>query len=201
MPGTVISSLRLNVCNYSQSIKRDYPLCKTNTYFMNLVRKRIKNIIKNMKEERNNNVTSDKEYVFLELTISYKEFFSKCSSIGDFMKKLKNGKISFPHTEDFGRPKQNNREYFNDLIGEGGFYRYEISDKVVNFDIFFQIKRDFDERIDKDIIVSRINKIISPLNISIEVGDKTKLRNKLENLSQLNIGWNVFGSEYRKLEY
>lgn len=170
---------------------------------MNILQKKIKLILNEIKErerEKENktlNTPSEQEFVMIKMIFDYKKFNQSCSSVGDFMKKLKNGKISFAHKEDFGRPKQNNREYFNDLIGEGGFYRYEISEHSVYLDIFFQIKRKFDENIDKDIIMSRINKIVKPNNISIEVGDKKKLRTELEKLSQVNIGWNVFGTEFR----
>ena len=170
---------------------------------MNILQKKIKLILNEIKERERKkenktlNKPSEQEFVMIKIIFDYEKFTQSCSSIGDFMKKLKNGKISFDHKEDFERPKQNNREYFNDIIGEGGFYRYEVSDQSIIMDIFFETKIHLDENIDKKIIERRISKIVVPEKINIEFSDEKMLRKKLDELSQVNIGWNVFGSEYR----
>ena len=74
------------------------------------------------------------------------------------MKKLKNGKISFVNDDYFGRPKQNNREYFKEIIGEGGFYRSYFGYNFIEINIYLDIKGDLTYLIDKEIIKKRIFK-------------------------------------------
>ena len=59
---------------------------------MNIIRKRIINLLEEIK---NNKLNLKNEFCVIKLLFNTEDFNSKCSSIGDFMKKLKNGKISY----------------------------------------------------------------------------------------------------------
>ncbi len=165
---------------------------------MNLIRKRIKYLLEEIKTEKGYNLkTTKKNYCIINLLFDTEEFNSKCSSIGDFMKKLKNGKISYKEDEYFGRPKQNNREYFTDIISEGGFYRYNYSYNFIEINIYLDLKGEIDELIDGEIIKSRISKIVNPIEYEIGFNDRLLLDKTFRDLTVIDTGWNVFGDGYR----
>jgi hypothetical protein len=165
---------------------------------MNLIRKRIKHLLDEIQTERGYNPKVSKDdYCIIKLLFDTDEFNSKCSSIGDFMKKLKNGKISYDSEDYFGRPKQNNREYFNHLIGGGGFYRFTYSYNFIEINVYLDLKGDFDNLIDGEIIKSRVSKIITPIEFEIGFNDKLLLDKSFRDLSMVDTGWNVFGDMYK----
>jgi hypothetical protein len=165
---------------------------------MNLIRKRIKYLLEEIKTEKGYNLkTTKKNYCVINLLFDTDEFNTKCSSIGDFMKKLKNGKISYKNDEYFGRPKQNNREYFNDLIGDGGFYRFTYSFNFIEINIYLDLNREVDFPIDSEIIISRVSKIVNPLEYEIGFNDQLLLDKTFRDLTITDTGWNVFGDGFR----
>jgi hypothetical protein len=165
---------------------------------MNLIRKRIKYLLEEIKKDKGFNLkTTKKNYCVINLLFNTEEFNSKCTSIGDFMKKLKNGKISYKDDEYFGRPKQNNREYFNDIIGDGGFYRFTYSFNFIEINIYLDLKGDIEEIIDSEIIKSRISKIVKPIEFEIGFNDQLLLNKTFRDLSIIDTGWNVFGNGFR----
>ena len=161
---------------------------------MKLLRNRIKHLLDELKIEKKNTIDKqNQDYCIINLLFNTDLFNDKCYSIGDFMKKLKNGKISYNSDYYFGRPKQNNREYFNDLIGDGGFYRYNYGYKFIELNIFLNLKGDIDYSIDKEIIKSRISKIIKPIECNIGFNDELLLNKTFRDLSILDTGWSLFG--------
>ena len=165
---------------------------------MNLVRKRIKYLLDEIKTEKGFNPKNTKnEYCVINLLFNTDEFTSKCYSIGDFMKKLKNGKISYKNDDYFGRPKQNNREYFNELIGDGGFYRFTYSFNFIEINLYLDLKREIDFPIDDEIIISRISKIVKPVEYEIGFNDRLLLDKTFRDLTIIDTGWNVFGDGFR----
>jgi hypothetical protein len=165
---------------------------------MNLIRKRIKYLLKEIKTDRNNHIHKSKnDYCIINLMFETDVFNLKCSSIGNFMKKLKNGKISLDDTEYIDRPTENNREYFNNLIDGGGFYRYNYSYNFIEINIYLDVKKDLDYSIESEIIKSRISKIVSPIEFQIGFNDKLLLDKTFRDLSIVDTGWNVFGSDFR----
>jgi hypothetical protein len=165
---------------------------------MNLIRKRIKYLIEEIKKRKEHHHKIKKnEFCIINLLFDTDEFTSKCSSIGDFMKKLKNGKISYKYDEYFGRPKQNNREYFTGLIGEGGFYRFTYSYNFIEINIYLDLKGEIDDLTDREIIKSRISKIVKPIEYEIGFNDRLLLNKTFRDLSIVDTGWNVFGDGFR----
>jgi len=166
---------------------------------MNLVRKRIKFLLEEIKTEKGFRPKHLKnEYCVINLLFNSEEFNSKCSSVGDFMKKLKNGKISYENDYYFGRPKQNNREYFNELIGDGGFYRFTYSFNFIEINIYIDLKREIDLQIDDEIIISRVSKIVKPVEYEIGFNDRLLLDKTFRGLTIIDTGWNVFGDGFRE---
>jgi hypothetical protein len=165
---------------------------------MNLLRKRIKHLLDEVKSNQELNLKhSNNGYCVINLLFDTNEFTSKCSSIGDFMKKLRNGKISLENNVSFERPKQNNREYFNELIGDGGFYRSIYSYQFIEINIYIDLKRDIDNFIDRDIIKSRISKIVNPLKFKIGFNDRLLFDKTFKELTIEDTSWNVFGDVFR----
>lgn len=165
---------------------------------MNLTRKRIKGILEEIKTEQGiKPKTKSNQYCVINLLFNTTEFNERCDSIGDFMKKLKNGKISYKNDEYYGRPKQNNREYFNDLIGDGGFYRFSYSFNFIEINIYLDLNREVDFPIDSEIIISRISKLVNPLEYEIGFNDRLLLDKTFRDLTIIDTGWNVFGSGFR----
>lgn len=165
---------------------------------MNLIRKRIKYLLDEVKKEKNiqNNLLK-KEYCVVNMIFTTIEFKSKCSSVGDFMKKLKNGKLSYDNQKYFGRPKQNNREYFKNIIGEGGFYRYNYSYNFVEINMYIDLKGEIDYYVDGEIIKSRIKKIVNPIDIEIGFNHEQLFHKTFRDLTMIDTGWNVFGYGFR----
>lgn len=155
---------------------------------MNIIRKRILNLLKEIK---NNELNQKNDFCVIKLLFNTEEFNSKCSSIGDFMKKLKNGKISYNDNQEL--PKKNNREYFKEIIGEGGFYRYKYGIRFVEIDIYFDIKNNLDFDKNSQIIQSRISKIVNPTEIEIGFNNKNLFQKTFRDITIIETGWNVFG--------
>jgi hypothetical protein len=105
--------------------------------------------------------------------------------------------IPFEDDDVIERPKQNNREYFNSIIGGGGFYRYNLSYKFIEFHIYVELKGEIEEKIDEKIIRSRISKIVKPLEVIIGFNDRSLLDKTFQDLTMTETGWNVFGDEFR----
>lgn len=165
---------------------------------MNLIRKRIKYLLEEIKTEKELNLKrTKKNYCVINLLFDTDEFNSKCTSIGDFMKKLKNGKISYKNDNYFGRTKQNNREYFSGLLGEGGFYRFNYSYNFIEINIYLDLKGVMDEQIDGEIIISRISKIVKPIEYEIGFNDQLLLDKTFRDLTIVDTGWSVFGDGFR----
>jgi hypothetical protein len=155
---------------------------------MNIIRKRILNLLEEIK---NNELNQKNDFCVIKLLFDTEEFNSKCSSIGDFMKKLKNGKISYNDNQKL--PKKNNREYFKEIIGEGGFYRYKYGIRYVEIDIFFDIKNNLDFDRNSKIIQLRISKIVNPTEIEIGFNNKNLFQKTFRDITIIETGWNVFG--------
>ena len=155
---------------------------------MNIIRKRILNLLKEIK---NNELNQKNDFCVIKLLFNTEEFNSKCSSIGDFMKKLKNGKISYNDNQEL--PKKNNREYFREIIGEGGFYRYKYGIRFVEIDIYFDINNNLDFDKNSQIIQSRISKIVNPTEIEIGFNNKNLFQKTFRDITIIETGWNVFG--------
>lgn len=166
---------------------------------MNLIRKRIKYLIDEIKREnKTKNKPRKKEYCVINLLFNTLEFNSKCSSVGDFMKKLKNGKLSYDNQEYYGRPKQNNREYFSEIIGEGGFYRYNYGVNFVEINIYIELKGKIQYYEDGEIIKSRIKKIVKPIEIELGFNHEELFHKTFRDLTIIDTGWNVFGKDFRE---
>ena len=140
------------------------------------------------------------DYCIINLIFDSDTFYKKCTSIGDFMKKLRNGKITSNSNLAFDRPKQNNREYFNHLIDEGGFCRFINSYRYVEINIYLDIIAGLDYTIETEILKSRIEKIVTPLECHIGFNDKPLMDKTFRDLSILDTGWSVFGNEFRNKE-
>ena len=113
------------------------------------------------------------------------------------MKKLKNGKITLNNNEKDKFENLTNREYFKKIIGNGGFYRYNIGIHFVEVNILFELKKEIDEKSDKEIILSRIMKIVKPIKFQIGFNNKELFREVFKDLTSLKSSWNVFGERYK----
>lgn len=166
---------------------------------MNLTRKRIKQLLKEI--EKNGRPPSPKKstnnFCIIKLIFDTNVFDMKCSSIGDFMKKLRNGKIALDNHLITNRPKQNNRQYFNFLIDEGGYYNFKYDLKVVEINIYLDVIDGLDYHTEHQVIKSIISKIAPYKECYIGFNDKPLLDNTFRNLSTLNAGWSVFGNHYK----
>ena len=168
---------------------------------MNKIRRRIKYLLREI-EAKGKPVSkkTKNDYCIITLIFDSDAFYKKCTSIGDFMKKLRNGKITSDSNLAFDRPKQNNREYFNHLIDEGGFYRFINSYRYIELNIYLDIIDGLDYTIETEILKSRIEKIVTPIECHIGFNDKPLMDKTFRDLSILDTGWSVFGNEFRNKE-
>jgi hypothetical protein len=165
---------------------------------MNLIRRRIKHLLREIHSQGLTTSPKPKnEFCIITVVFDTNSFNMKCSSIGDFMKRLKNGKITLDDSTHYNRPKQNNRQYFNNLIESGGIYRFVYGQKFIEINIYLDIIDGLDYNIEREIIKSRINKIVSPIECHIEFNNKSLLDKTFRDLSIVDTGWNVFGNEFR----
>jgi len=163
---------------------------------MNLIRTRIKDLLEEIKEEKEI-LNSESNFCAIQLLFETDYFFSRCSSVGDFMKKLKNGKITLNSNEKNKFDNLTNREYFKKIIGNGGFYRYNLGIHFVEINILFELKNEIDKKNDKEVITSRIMKIAKPIKFQIGFNDKELFREIFKDLTSLKSSWNVFGERYK----
>ena len=164
---------------------------------MNLIRKRIKYLLEEIKTQQGHNPKKSKgDFCIINLLFDTNEFLDKCSSIGTFMKRLRNGKISL-EGDGYDRPKQTNREYFNEICGDGGFYRYNYGYKYIELNIYLDLKNGVVNDQDKEIIKSRVSKLVKPKEFKIGFNDKPLLDKTFRDLSLIDTGWSVFGKEFR----
>jgi hypothetical protein len=165
---------------------------------MNLIRRRIKHLLREL--ETKGKLPSKKpknDFCIITLIFDTDVFNMKCSSIGDFMKRLRNGKITLDNDIVYDRPKLNNRQYFNHLIDEGGFYRFQVGITFIEINIYLDVIEGLDYPIEIEILKSRISKIVNPIECFIGFNDKPLLDKTFRDLSIIDTGWSVFGNEYR----
>lgn len=167
---------------------------------MNLIRKRIIHLLQELEttgklptKQTNNN------FCIIKLVFKTDEFNKKCSSIGDFMKRLKNSKITLDNNVITNKEKQNNRQYFNSIIEDGGFYRFVYGNSFIELIVYMEVVNGLDYPIEKEIIKSRVSKIVNPIECNIEFNNKTLLDKTFRDISILDTGWNLFGNEYRSI--
>jgi hypothetical protein len=164
---------------------------------MNLIRRRIKHLLREI-HTQGLPITKKTKNNFCIITIVFdtNKFNKKCSSIGDFMKRLKNGKITLDNFTNFNRPKQNNRQYFNNLIEDFGFYRFIYGHKFIELNIYLDVIDGLEDfHTESEIIKSRVSKIVSPLECIVEFNDKSLLDKTFRDISIVDTGWNVFGNK------
>jgi hypothetical protein len=165
---------------------------------MNLIRKRIKHLLREIESKGNTASKKTKnDYCIINIIFDTDTFNARCSSIGDFMKKLRNGKITSVSNNSFDRPKQTNREYFNHIMNSGGFYRYSYGYNFVEINIFLDVVVDLDYILETEVIKSRVSKVVPFIECTVGFNDKLLLDKTFRDLSILDTGWSVFGNEFR----
>ena len=93
---------------------------------MNKVRKKIKYLLREIEQrEKPSSPKPKNDFCIINVVFDTDTFYERCTSIGDFMKKLRNGKLTLNNNSYSDRPKLNNREYFNQLIEEGFFCHWK----------------------------------------------------------------------------
>jgi hypothetical protein len=164
---------------------------------MNLIRTRIKHLLREIETKEKSSPKTKNDFCIINLIFDTDVFNMRCPSIGNFMKRLRNGKITLDNNLVLNRPRQNNRQYFNHIIDEGGFYRYNYGYKFIELNIYLDVIDDLDYPMEIEIIKSRISKIVNPIECNIGFNDKLLLDKTFRDLSILDTGWSVFGNEYR----
>jgi len=165
---------------------------------MNKIRRRIKYLLREIEQrEKPSSPKPKNDFCIINAVFDTDTFYKRCTSIGDFMKKLRNGKLTLNSNNNPDTPKLNNREYFNHLIDEGGFYRFIHSYNYIEINIYLDVIEDLDYPLQVDVLKSRINKIVEPIECHIGFNDKQLLDKTFRDLSILDTGWSVFGNEFR----
>jgi hypothetical protein len=153
---------------------------------MNKITQRIKSILEEIKKEQGVK-TKKKDYCIIQLTFDIKDFYRKCDTIGEFLKKLRNNKNSLSPN------LPNNRVFFN-IIGKNGLYHSNIHTDKVEINIFLELNKKFNELEMK----SRISKIIKPSKIEISFNDDEILKQTFKSNFVVS-SWGLFGEEeFRK---
>ena len=152
---------------------------------MNKINQRIKSILEEIKKEQGVK-TKKKYYCIIQLTFDIKDFYRKCDTIGEFLKKLRNNKNSLSPN------LPNNRVFFN-IIGKNGLYHSNIHTDKVEINIFLELNKKFNELEMK----SRISKIIKPSKIEISFNDDEILKQTFKSNFVVS-SWGLFGEEFRK---
>jgi hypothetical protein len=152
---------------------------------MNKLTQRIKSILEEIKKEQGIK-TKNKDYCVIQLTFDIEDFYRKCDTIGEFLKKLRNNKNSLSPN------LPNNRVFFN-VIGKNGLHHSNIYTDKVEINIFLELNKKFNELEMK----SRISKIIKPTQIEITFNDKDILNQTFKSNFVVS-SWGIFGEEYRK---
>jgi hypothetical protein len=151
---------------------------------MNKLTQRIKSILEEIKKEQGVK-TEKKDYCIIQLTFDIKDFYRKCDTIGEFLKKLRNNKNSLSPN------LPNNRVFFN-IIGKNGLYHSNIHTDKVEINIFLELNKKFNELEMK----SRISKIIKPSKIEISFNDDEILKQTFKSNFVVS-SWGLFGEEFR----
>lgn len=164
---------------------------------MNKIRKRIKHLLREIEQkETSSSIKPKNDFCLINVIFDTETFYERCTSIGDFMKKLRNGKITLDSNIPSNRPKLNNRDYFNHIMDEGGFLRYIYSYTFVEINIYLDVFGGLDFEREREVIKSRISKIVPPIECSIGFNDKELMDKTFRDLSIIDTGWSVFGNSY-----
>ena len=167
---------------------------------MNKVRKKIKYLLREIEQrEKPSSPKPKNDFCIINVVFDTDTFYERCTSIGDFMKKLRNGKLTLNNNSYSDRPKLNNREYFNQLIEEGGFIRYIHSVAFIEINIYLDVIEGLNYPTEIEIIKSRVSKIVPFMECSVGFNDRPLLDKTFRDLSILDTGWSVFGNKYRGL--
>ena len=168
---------------------------------MNKIRRRIKYLLREI-ESKGKPVSKKPKnnYCIINIIFDTDTFNERCSSIGDFMKKIRNGKLTLNSELSIDRPKQTNREYFNHIMNSGGFYRYSYGYTFVEINIYLDVVGDLDYILEGEVIKSRISKVVPFIECTIGFNDKPLMDKTFRDLSILDTGWSVFGNEFRNKE-
>ena len=151
---------------------------------MNKLTQRIKSILEEIKKEQGI-TTKKKDYCIIQLTFDIEDFYRKCDTIGEFLKKLRNNKNSLSPN------LPNNRIFFN-VIGKNGLHHSTIYKDKVEINIFLELNKKFNELEMK----SRISKIIKPTKIEITFNDEDILNQTFKSNFVVS-SWGIFGEEFR----
>ncbi len=152
---------------------------------MNKLTQRIKSILEELKQEKEIEI-KNKDYCIIQLTFDIQDFYRKCNTIGEFLKKLRNNKNSLSPN------LPNNRVFFN-LIGKNGLHHSTIHNDKVEINIFIELNKKFNELEMK----SRISKIIKPTKIEISFNDDEILKQTFKSNFVVS-SWGLFGQEFRR---
>ena len=152
---------------------------------MNKLTQRIKSILEEIKKEQGVK-TKKKDYCIIQLTFDIQDFYRKCDTIGEFLKKLRNNKNSLSPN------LPNNRVFFN-IIGGNGIHHSTIYNDKVEINIYLELNKKFNVLEMK----SRISKIIKPTKIEITFNDDEILKQTFKSNFEVS-SWGLFGEEFRK---
>ncbi len=152
---------------------------------MNKLTQRIKSVLDEKKSEK----TRKNDYCIIQLTFDIEDFYRKCDTIGEFLKKLRNNKNSLS-------PNLPNNRVFFKIIGKNGLYHSTIYTDKVEINIFLELNKKFNELEMK----SRISKIIKPTKIEISFNDDEILKQTFKSNFVVS-SWGIFGEEFRKLTF
>jgi hypothetical protein len=99
---------------------------------MNIHTKRIKSILKDLTNIKHTK-PERKDFCIIQLTFDVQNFYLKCKTIGEFLKKLRNNKNSlFPNLP-------NNRDFFS-RIGKNGLHNEIIYTDKIELNIFLIVQ-------------------------------------------------------------
>lgn len=148
---------------------------------MNKLTTRIKSILEDKKREKQ----KEKDFCIIELTFDIEDFYNKCNSVGEFLKKLRNNKNSLSPN------LPNNRDFFN-IIGKNGVHHSTFFTDKVEINLYLELNKKFSVLEMK----SRINKIIKPKKMEITFNDYEVLKKTFKSNFVVS-SWGVFGEEFR----
>jgi hypothetical protein len=122
---------------------------------MKKIEKRIKIILEELKNEHRikSSTSKKKDFCIINLSVPINNFYERLSSVGDFLKKLRN---NLP----------NNRPFFN-RISNNGIYFYSIDMENVKIDIFLELN----EMFDKSELTSKILRLVKPSKMNVSFND------------------------------
>jgi hypothetical protein len=147
---------------------------------MKKTEKRIKIILDELNKEKviKTGTKNKKDFCVINLTFPVRNFYKKVSSVGDFLKKLRN---NLPY----------NRPFFN-RISNNGIYNYTIDDENVILNIFIELNEIFE----KSELAPKILKLVEPSKMIISFNDD-KLYEKTFNGKFIVSDWGIWGQLYR----